>query len=565
MVSINKLKFFEKKLKLIKLYCAPLLLVIIAAIYILVYQTGGIKFVYSHSMYIPIVTAGFIYGIRGGIFFAFLAGIVLGPFMPIDVATGEMQKTINWLYRTGFFVLIGFLAGFASYSVKTYIKNLKWLSRHDQATSLPNRTALVEDFPVLVKRHDEPNLNLLLVVSLNNTRQIKMAYGYDVIDLAVDQISKRFKDCLDEIKHEYEIYRADAVSMCALITNARSDKVHPLMKKLSIMARKPLDISGIPIHVDFRMGFVSFNDIPSDPALYLQHAESAMNYAHESMKNFVEFDEQQVSSIKENLAILGELIKAISDNQLTLDYQPKIDIRHTNVCAVEALIRWTHPEKGNIPPNVFIPHAENSTLIEPLTSFVVEEAAKQIVRWQNAGVNLPIAINVSPYNLGQRGFAQSVINILKRYNVAPELIEIEVTEGALILDIECCAVELDILDNAGIVISVDDFGTGYSSLQYLQSLPMSKIKIDQSFVKHLPDEAASVHIVEASISLAHNLGMRVVAEGVENQAAYDFLKEKGCDYAQGYMISQPLPEADFLRWYQNFKSNTLTFPPNLGP
>lgn len=549
MNSIQLIESALKKQNIIKIIMLPILLVMVFSIYLLVYQTGGIKFVYSHSMYIPIVLAGFIYGYKGGVVGAIIAGIVLGPYMPIDTVTGEMQENINWIYRTGFFTLIGLLAGIASDTVNNYLNSLDWHSRHDKETSLPNRKAFIEDLPSLISKNRPPNINLLLVASLGNTRQLKVAYGHKIIDKVVEQIYARFSQRLYELTPFNYVYRADAGSIGALITDISHSKKITLLNHLANAAKLPFSFNGIPIHVDFRMGFIPFESMSSEPHTYLEQAESAMSHAHESKRDFIGFTDELTKSSKDNMALLGELVNALEMGQLALHYQPKINVATNSVCGVEALMRWTHPERGNIPPGVFIPCAENSTLIFPLTYFAIEEALKQLDFWGKRNIQIPIAVNISPLNLTEEGFADNVLNLLKKYNIEGQLLELEVTEGAFILDIDLCTKELNKLAEAGIVISVDDFGTGYSSLQYLHQLPISKIKIDQSFIRKLPSDPSSIHIVGASISLAHNLKMSVVAEGVETKEVYDYLKLKKCDFIQGYYISRPLPVNAYDKWH----------------
>lgn len=564
---MNALHIIESALKqqnIIKVIMLPGLFLMIVGVYLLVYQTGGIKFVYSHSMYIPIVLAGFIFGVRGGVVVAIVGGITLGPFMPIDTSTGEMQKTVNWIYRTGFFSLIGLLSGIASDTVKTYLKNLNWHARHDKEASLLNRKALIEDLPSLISKNRPPNINLLLVASLNNTRQLKMAYGYQVIDQVVGQIHARFSQRLYELTPFNYVYRADAGSIGALITDISNSKKHILLKHLANTAKLPFSFNGIPIHVDFRMGFIPFETLSSEPQVFLEQAESAMNYAHESKRDFIGFTNELNNSSKENMVILGELVNALEEGQLSLHYQPKIDVTTSSVCGVEALMRWSHPERGNIPPGVFIPCAEQSTLIYPLTYFAIEEAIKQLTLWEKLNILIPIAVNISPLNITQEGFAEKVLNLLEKYGQDGHNLELEMTEGAFMLDIGLCTQELNILAEAGVVISVDDFGTGYSSLQYLHILPITKIKIDQSFVRNLPDDPSSIHIVDASLTLAHKMEMSVVAEGVETKEIYDYLKLNKCNFIQGYYISRPLAISDFDVWHANFKeSNTLNLQANV--
>jgi EAL domain-containing protein (putative c-di-GMP-specific phosphodiesterase class I) len=215
-------------------------------------------------------------------------------------------------------------------------------------------------------------------------------------------------------------------------------------------------------------------------------------------------------------------------------------------------MRWQHPKLGNVLPENFIPRAEKSTLIDLLTEWAIDNALAQLVRWKQEGLELSVAVNVSSRNLLQPGFVDMVLRLLAHHQVDGKLLELEVTEGALMLDIEHIIVKLMELSNVNIIISIDDFGTGYSSLQYLSSLPASTIKVDQSFIQTLQDGAGSMHIVEAAVHLAHGLGMKVVAEGVEDKFSYDFLARIGCDVAQGFFISHPLPARELAEWYKEW-------------
>jgi EAL domain-containing protein (putative c-di-GMP-specific phosphodiesterase class I) len=216
---------------------------------------------------------------------------------------------------------------------------------------------------------------------------------------------------------------------------------------------------------------------------------------------------------------------------------------------VEALIRWNHPVRGPLPPEAFMPRVEQSTLVQVITEFALEQAIAQMALWRQDGIEIPVAVNISTRNLLQPRFAEQVAGLLDHYQFSGESLELEITEGALMMDMERTIEELLRMTELNIIISIDDFGTGYSSLQYLHRLPISLIKIDQSFVRRLPDDKGAVSIVRAAVILAHQMGIKVIAEGVESPAIYRFLKEIGCDLAQGFLLSRPLPPEAFAAWY----------------
>lgn len=547
MKAIDMIQWGRKHQRLILRLAVPLLLAMIVATAIMVYLTGGIKFVYSHSMYLPIVLAGLIFGVKGGLLFALLGGLALGPMMPIDVASGEMQQPINWLYRTAFFVLMGMLSGLASDAVRLYLRHLIWVSRHDSATRLPNRHALQEDLQQLQGMQVMPDMSLLVVLSLYRTTQIKAAFGYELIEQAIRQTASRFHEVLDS---RARVYRTDSEAVSILLETVDATEVERIPELLSEAFRLPFSFENISVHIESKMGYLAFASSMDTPETWLRSAESALNTAYESPGDYVAYRPAINLVARENTLLLGELLNAVDQGQLALHYQPKVSMASGEVCGVEALMRWHHPLRGQISPGKFIPLAEQSTLIHPLTRFALEQGLQQIVKWREQGIAVPVAINVSAHNLTQPDFSGVILELLQTYGLPPACLEMEVTESGLMMDIERTVKELEKLAAAGITISVDDFGTGYSSLQYLHRLPISKIKIDQSFVRRLPDDASAQHIIEAAIGIAGKMDMQTIAEGIENRAAFDFLQQLGCDLAQGYLLSKPLSGQAFTQWYQ---------------
>ena len=530
--------------KTIQAYISPGLVVLAGLVYALVYATGGIKYVYSHSMYIPILLAGFIFGLKGGILMGLFAGFVLGPYMPINVETGEMQQTANWLYRTGFFALIGAFSGAVSDGVAYYMRHLKWLSRHNDATELPNRSALFDELKDLRDKRKSDSLIYLVLVSIENTLELKSAFGFDVIDQTTKQMAERLRGC----NGGQEVYHTDTAQL-ALVLMGSDEHNQQVLAQLSGVVQEPVLFNEIPIHIEARMGYVALNKIKKDPHVYLQRAEAALALAQERDQDVTAFSPEIVSKTEENLVILGELKNALNNGQISLHYQPKIDLSNGNICSVEALMRWEHPERGMIPPGLFIPRAEQSTLIQLVTEFALEQALSQIKHWKKQGIEIPIAVNISTRNLLHPHFTDLVLSLLEKYQLSGECLELEVTEGSLMVDMEKTIDELVRLAGAKMTISIDDFGTGYSSLQYLHRLPASLIKIDQSFVRRLPNDKGAAHIIDAAVTLAKKMGIETIAEGVESREVYDYLRHIGCNMVQGYYISKPLPVREFTDWY----------------
>ena len=583
----------------------PLILILIALITLLVIKTGGIKFVYSHSMYIPILLAGFVFGRRGGILIGLVSGFALGPFMPISVLTGELQKPENWLYRTAIFTLIGFLAGLASDSTRAYQRKLRWLLKHNNGTRLPNRVALLKYLDEIDNKLSKPSTNSFLLVDIccENEVELKSAFGSQVVEEVVLQLSKRFGDLRRDarvyhtdpaqISVVFEVYACKAENIndvddqnashrpaASTLNNLNASnklnssfdnydpephKVHhalldradeyqevsDLIQHLLECANEPIIYNQVKIHVDIRMGYHCFElGDGTSPQKNIDLAESALTAAKQAELEVVAYSPEITISTEKNINLLGELKQAIKNGELALHYQPKLQISTGRIYGVEALLRWHHPIQGNIPPSQFIPRAEQSTLIEMITEFVLKQAISQLAAWQKAGIEVCVSVNVSTRNLLQPGFTDSVAALLREHQISGELLELEITEGSLMLDIKRAVDELNKIRDLGVLISIDDFGTGYSSLQYLHRLPISVLKIDQSFVRRLPNDQGAIYILEAAIMLAHNLGISAIAEGVETQEIYECLQKMGCDKAQGYLISRPISASDFTSWYQ---------------
>ncbi|MFZ5620602.1 MAG: putative bifunctional diguanylate cyclase/phosphodiesterase [Pseudomonadota bacterium] len=250
----------------------------------------------------------------------------------------------------------------------------------------------------------------------------------------------------------------------------------------------------------------------------------------------------------QRLALVTELRQAIELDQLTLHYQPKVDLRSGRACGVEALVRWKHPERGMMPPDSFIPLAEHTGLIRPLTEWVIMAALRQAAAWRRTGMELPIAVNLSAHSLRDREFLGRLERMFIDWEASADWLEFEITESAIMDDPEHALDILRRLHELGIALFIDDFGTGYSSLSYLQRLPVDALKIDRSFVKDLLEDKDSASIVRSTITLAHDLGIGVVAEGIETAAVRDRLAELACDQAQGYFFGKPMPAEEFAVW-----------------
>lgn len=525
----------------------PLIIVLMIGITFLFSNTGGVKLGYSHAMYIPVLLAGFVFGFRGGVLTGLVAGFMLGPFMPHELIGGNAHSVGNWLFRLSVFTLIGFLAGLTSDSARSYQRRLKWLLQHNTLTNLPNRHALIKTLEQYDITGDEARTFLLVVVCCENEIELKSAFGSSVVEQTILQLADRFSRLCTEVK----IFHTD-LGQISLLFRVSYGEVDPLLANLLEDSREPVEYNSVKIHIDTRIGYFIFSQPEELPEDCINMAEAALIVAKQTSRDMVAYNPAIKMATEENISLLGQLKHALKMGQLVLHYQPKVEIDTGKIYGAEALIRWEHPSRGMIPPVKFIPRAEQSTLIDVITEFVLEEAIRQLSVWQKSGIDVSISVNISTRNLLQPGFTDLVVRLLNQYDLSGELLELEITEGSLMVDVEHTIDELKRLTRLNIVISIDDFGTGYSSLQYLHQLPISVLKIDQSFVRRLPEDQGAVYIMEAAVVLAHNLGLKAIAEGVENKQIYQFLATLGCDMAQGYLIAKPLPPEKFVEWYRQY-------------
>lgn len=534
--------WFEKRAVPIKWVVGPSLALLIVFVAALVYQTGGIKYVYSHSMYLPVLLAGLIFGVRGGAVAGVCGGLMLGPWMPIDTVTGEQQDTFNWLYRTGFFTLVGCLCGLASDSARSYMRHLQWLARSEPRTGLPNRLALLEQL-------GEPGDNrsfALVQMCLENSSELEAAFGHLVTDAMMSQLADRFARHFPDT---VGVYRIATHELSGLMPCADPTVLTAQLRDFSYQTQESFAFQDLSLHGDVRLSWVPVPQLGENAVVSLQQAEAALLYGRQHGLHAARYDEDIDKGIAENIQVLGELGGSLDAGHLEMHYQPKVSAIDGQVTGVEGLLRWRHPRLGVISPDRFLPRAEQSTLIARLTDFALDSVLMQLVAWRRLGLDLTVAVNISAYNLIDSEFVGRVFDLLSKHGVDGHWLELEVTEGAFMHDIRSSVRRLNRLARENVSVAIDDFGTGYSSLKYLYELPASVIKVDQSFVRSLPDDRAGSNIVQMALGLADKLGMSVVAEGVETLAARDCLRQMGCDLLQGYLVSAPMTGRDLVSWY----------------
>lgn len=426
-------------------------------------------------------------------------------------------------------------------------KKLEHQSLHDALTLLPNRTLYHDrlDQAILIARRNRESF-ALMALDLDRFKQINDSLGHHAGDLVLQETAERLMSTLRQSDTVARMGGDEFALLLPTATNAEEATV--VAKKILLLLSKPLVIDGRSIDIGASLGIALFPQHGDDAPTLVRRSDSAMYAAKRSQSGYVLYDSSLDAEDAERLTLHMDLRHAISNHELVLHYQPKIDFSTRHVSGVEALVRWQHPRLGLIFPDAFIPIAEKAGMMKPFTLAVIELALTQSSLWTQAGLNLTIAINISAINLQDAQFPADMAAMLHAHKVSPANIELEVTETAIMSEPLKAIENIKKLSEMGLQIAIDDFGTGYSSMAYLRKLLVAKIKIDKSFVMDMHNNKNDEVIVRSTVDLGHNLGLTVVAEGVETQGAWDRLKELGCDSAQGYFMGRPVGATELENW-----------------
>ncbi len=426
---------------------------------------------------------------------------------------------------------------------KRHEAELVHMTLHDPLTGLPNRRALAERMDEAVTMQ---KAFALFYLGLNRFRAVNEVLGHATGDQALVKTGKRIKAACGRTA---VMARIGGDIFAVYWPGLHDpDKVTETAHKLLDCMRQPMQLQRYSIDVDARIGIALFPDHGQSAEEILRRAEIAMDAAKRQQVSCAFYDKAMERYQAEHLALVGELRQAIVGGELQLHYQPKIDMRSRRIAGVEALVRWHHAKKGFIPPDMFIPLAEESGLIHDFTSWLLDAAAKQAAAWRRQGLPLTIAVNLAARNLTEADLPDRIHALLRRRRLKPEALMLEITETGMMADPKRARAMLCRIHEMGIALSIDDFGTGYSSLAYLKDLPLDELKVDQSFVGVMAHDESSKKIVTATIQLAHNLGLTVTAEGVESEEAWRLLAAMGCDRAQGYYMGRPMAAKEFEQW-----------------
>lgn len=432
---------------------------------------------------------------------------------------------------------------------KRYEQQLLRQANYDILTGLPNRMLALDRLKLaLAQARRESSLVGVMFLDLDNFKHINDTLGHDAGDNLLIEAARRISSCLRGTSTVARLGGDEFLVILPGLTGpeATSQVAERILKTFA----PPYLLNGQEVFVTTSIGIAIFPNDSDNSGTLLQHADAAMYQAkHKGKSAYAHFAPEMTEVSHERLQMESLMRRALEQEEFELYYQPIVHTDSGELCSAEALLRWNSPGLGMVMPDRFIPLAEETGLITPIGEWVLHEACLAAMRWkETTGTSIGISVNVSPRQFRDPGFIYTVMNALETSGLEPQQLELEITER-LILDntIETADI-LRQLDQSGIRLSVDDFGTGYSALSYLKSYPFDTLKIDKSFIQDVMKEQDDAALVKAIINMAHSLGLRVIAEGVEEEAQTHFLQKEGCDYSQGYFYSRPLPERDFRDW-----------------
>ena len=417
---------------------------------------------------------------------------------------------------------------------------------HDSLTGLPNRSrARLALESVFARHRGDDSCCAVLMVDLDRFKEINDTLGHGFGDLVLIEVAKRL---CEAVRAGDMVARLGGDEFVVLMEDTERNQLPARAAALLQALRTPLELTSSRINLDASLGIALHPDHGQDTETLLRRADIALYEAKEQRSGIVFYESGRDESHLRQLRLLGDLRHAIARGELSLLFQPKVEIGSRRVLHAEALLRWNHAELGSVSPDEFVPLAERSGVIHELTRHVLDRALLQASRWRGQGMDIGIAVNMSAMDLMDADLPDSIVDCLARHGMPASSLIVEVTESAVMRDVNYAVRMLHRLRAIGLRLSIDDFGTGYSSLAQLKRMPVDELKIDKSFVMQMVEGSDDAVIVRSTIELGHNMGLKVIAEGVENQTSLSLLQKLGCDMAQGYFLSRPLPGEALPQW-----------------
>ncbi len=433
-------------------------------------------------------------------------------------------------------------------------RHVTQLAYFDPLTHLPNRTRfsqrLGEAFGAVEPRDQHFSV---MVLNLNRFKAVNDALGYEAGDAVLIAVGQRLNAVLQGTDGMVARQQADEFSL--FLPRVGTNEAREFANRVLAAVSQAVEIEGQAVDVDASIGFAMAPEHGTSADRLIAAADHAMISAKRSSHGAVLYDISHALGVKNNLSMLSELRHAVAHDELVLFYQPQLCLRTNVVRRAEVLVRWQHPVRGMVPPDSFIPYAEQTGAIRAVSRWVLDQASAQLAQWRQAGLDVGLCINLSARDLSDPQLPQHVAHLLERHAIPCAQFSLEVTESAAMEDPRQGLLALERLRAMGLRLSIDDFGTGYSSLAYLKQLPVEELKIDKSFVLHMDDDNDDHKIVRSTIDLGHIMDLEVIAEGVETKQSLERLREYGCDFAQGYFVARPMPADRFCAWLEEHRRN----------
>jgi diguanylate cyclase len=492
---------------------------------------------------------------------------VLELYLPYSTIAKHVQAQMRRTYwrlaagLTALYAVLAFIAWSTTRRLRRHATRHQHEALHDALTGLPNRKWFREQAEDAVERGQHDAHGAIVLVDLDRFKDVNDTLGHHAGDELLRVVAQRLPASL---RTDDTVARLGGDEF-GMILPGIPDAAHALqlLARVREELATPIVLDGVPLSIEASFGVALYPAHGNTVELLLQHADAAMYQGKRGTSGIVVYESATATHPTQWLIVQGELRRALEHHELVLHYQPKVELATGQICGVEALVRWDHPQRGLLSPAEFLPAVEQSSLIDPLTRWVLRRALTDHAAWTALGLPWPVAVNVSARNLEVEVFPGSVAELLAQFGVPANQLHLEITETALAADAVAAAQTVAALAGQGIAISIDDFGEGYTSLSQLRNLPIAELKIHQSFVMDLERDERDRAIVRSLIGLADGLGCRVTAEGVETADAANWLAAAGCECAQGYLFSKPLPYDELVNRYhrpadtvQNEQSHT---------
>ena len=465
------------------------------------------------------------------------------PYRGIAAGIATDTRRLYLLLAAGLtvlYVLLFRIVAGASNRLRRQAAENEHLALHDSLTDLPNRSLFHDRAhqAILAAERDGAGV-ALMILDLDRFKEVNDTLGHHNGDLLLQEIGGRLRAGLRASDTVARLGGDEFGLLLPQVADAAEAKA--LGEHVRGVLRDTFTLEGVTLDVEACVGVALYPDHGDDVDTLLQRADVAMYVAKADRTGCELYAAERDEYSPHRLALAGELRRALDERELVLHYQPKAELAGGRIVGVEALVRWQHPERGLLGPDQFIPLAEATGSIRELTLHVLDEAIRQQRAWRDAGVDIRVAVNLSARDLHDLSLPETTARLLAAHGVPASSLELEITESVIVADPMRARAILSRLSEMGVVLAIDDYGTGYSSLGYLKRLPIDQMKIDRSFVLHVPDDRNDAAIVRSTIELGRNLGLQVVAEGIETAAAWSHLQTLGCDFGQGYHLSRPLP------------------------